>query len=203
MAEIILPEAPTWRRATPSVIRASVDQGPSTGAGVTQTLHRLGTRWALTVECPPVREGDDWLAFQVALALAQESGAAYPWPQPGLAVGGPADVGTPVIRDAGQTGSTVILTGVNLSYQIKRGQFLSLLAGGRRYLYQCTATTLLPTATGDVAVPIFPMLRRSPDQSFAVELIRPFIWGRIVGDLQWTHETHSFVSPSFRIEEAR
>jgi hypothetical protein len=202
MSTIILPVSPKWRRATPEFIDSGVDQRPSTGVGVTQRLERLGGRWALTVELPPIREGATWLDYQVAFALARRDGAAYPWPQPGLVTNSPA-VGTPVIRDAGQTGSTVILSGLNTAYTVKKGQFLSLLAGGYRYLYQATAAAV-PTFTGDVAIPIFPMLKASPDHLFAVELVEPWIYGSITSDnLGWSHEFNPFLTPRFRIEEVR
>ena len=195
---ILLPSTPAYRKASPEFIDNGVDQAPSTGAGVNQRLERLGSHWALTVDLPPVKEGPDWLEWQVALALARSQDASYPWPQPGLVTNSPS-AGSPVIAGAGQTGSTLNLSGIGAGYPIKKGQFLSVVKGARTYLYQCTAATV-PSA-GAAAVPIWPPLRASPDNGSAVELVAPKISGRLTAALSWSHETHSYVFTGFRIEE--
>lgn len=196
---ISLPSTPIWRSAVPEFIDMGVDQAPSTGAGVDQRLERLGSRWALSVELPPVKEGAAWLEWQVAMLQARSQGASYPWPQPGLVTNTPS-VGAPVIAGAGQTGSTLNLSGVGSGYQVKKGQFLSVIKAARRYLYQCTGPT--GETGGAMAVPIYPLLRASPDNGSAVELVAPLIVGRITFEnLTWNHETHAYVSPRFRIAE--
>ncbi len=196
---IALPTTPTWRKASPEFIDMGVDQAPSTGLGVDQRLERLGSRWALSVELPPIKEGVAWLDWQVAMLLARSQGASYRWPQPGLVTNTPS-AGSPVIAGAGQTGSTLNISGVGFGYQVRKGQFLSVTKGARSYLYQCT--TLTSASGGAMAVPIYPMLRASPDNGSAVELVAPLIVGKITSEnLTWEHEFNPFLTPKFRIAE--
>lgn len=195
---VSLPTTPPYRKATPEFIDNGVDQIPSAGAGVEQRLDRLGSRWALSVQLPPIKEGADWLEWQVALLQARAQDASYPWPQPGLVTNTPA-VGSPVIAGAGQTGSTLNLSGIGTGYPIKKGQFLSVIKGARTYLYQCQ--TLTTPSGGAAAVPIWPILRASPDNGSAVQLVTPLISGKLSESLSWDHETHSYVLTSFRIVE--
>jgi hypothetical protein len=196
---IAIPTTRGWRRATPEFIDAGVEQRPSTGLGVRQRLERLGSRWALTVELAPVREGPEWLDFAVALLQARSEGATYAFPQPGLITNTPA-VGSPVIAGAGQTGSTLNLSGIGFAYQVRKGQFLSVTRGARRYLYQCMALT--SASGGAAAVPIWPMLRASPDNGSAVELVTPVISGSVTRDnFSWEHGFTPLMPLTFRIEE--
>jgi hypothetical protein len=196
---IALPSTPYWRKARPEFLDMGVDQAPSTGLGVDQRLERLGSRWALTVELPLVREGPAWLDWQVAMLQARSQGASYPWPQPGLITNTPSP-GSPVIAGAGQTGSTLNISGVGFGYQVRKGQFLSVTKGARSYLHQCMALT--SASAGAMAVPIYPMLRASPDNGSAVELVAPLIVGKITFEnLSWDHEAHPFLWPKFRIAE--
>lgn len=200
MAEVLLPSTPTYRRASPELLDAGVDQAPSTGRGVKQRLSRLGTRWALTVELPPIREGSAWLDWLVALTTARDSGAVFRWPQPGL-VTDAAAAGAPIIAGAGQTGSTINLSGVNPGYTVKKGQFVSLYDGTTYALYQATAAAT-PSGGGALAIPIYPMIRNSPQNGSAVELRYPSIYGSVTSDnLGWSHEFNPFLAVRFRIEE--
>ena len=196
---IAIPTTKGWRRATPEFIDSGVTQRPSTGLGVTQRLERLGSRWALTVELAPIREGSEWIEFALALLQARSEGASYPFPQPGVVTNSPAP-GPVRINGAGQTGSNLVLNGFNTGYVVKKGQFISLTLGARRFLHQATATTA--ESGGALTLPIFPMLRASPDNLGAPELIAPPITGSVTRDnFSWEHGFTPYMPLTFRIEE--
>ena len=195
---IAIPTIRGWRRSSPELIDASVEQKPSTGAGVVQWLDRLGARWALTVELPAVKEGPEWAEFNMALLLARSQGGSYPWPQPGFEIRHP---GTPVIAGAGQTGSALNLSGLIAQYTVRKSQPLSVLAGSRRYLYLATDTASADNS-GNITIPIAPMLRASPTNGSAVEIAAPRIEGSVTSQgLSWSHDLLDFLPLTFRIEE--
>lgn len=198
MPIVSIPTTPGYVEAAPEFIDNNRKLVPSGGAGVTQTLQRLGSRWALNVTLPPVREGTSMLALTTAILRARSEGASYPWPQPGLTIGTP---GSPVVNGAGQTGTVLVLRSGAASYQYREGQAISILTGGRRYLHIVQAT-ITASGAGGVTLSIFPMLRVSPTDGAAVEVAAPRIEGDITRDnFSWAHDRDSWVPLSFRIEE--
>jgi hypothetical protein len=195
MSIVTIPTPTGFARATPELVSNDIIQVPP-GGGVTQTLQRLGTRWALSVELPPARENGDFRAIMSALVQARRFGAAYPWPQPGITIGTP---GSPVVNGAGQLGSSLVCSGFSASYSVVAGQFFSILTGGRRYLHMITAAGTA-TGGGALTLQIFPMLRISPAASSPISMT-PLIEGNVEGNFGWTHEPHDWVPLSFRITE--
>lgn len=198
MPIIAIPTLTGYVEATPEFIDNNRKLVPSGGAGVTQTLQRLGSRWALNVALPPMREGADVRALTTAILRARSEGASYPWPQPGLVIGTP---GAPVVNGAGQTGTVLLLRSGAASYQYRAGQAISILAGGRRYLHIVQAD-VTASGAGAVTLSIYPMLRVSPADGAAVEVAAPIIEGDITAEnFAWTHDRDDWVSLAFRIEE--
>lgn len=198
MPIIAIPTLTGYIDATPEFIDNNRKLVPSGGAGVTQTLQRLGSRFALNVTLPPMREGANTRATTTAILRARSEGASYPWPQPGLTIGTP---GSPVVNGAGQTGTVLLLRSGAAGYAYREGQAVNLISGGRRYVHivQAPATA---NGSGDVTLSIFPMLRVSPADGAAVEVAAPIIEGDITAEnFAWTHDRDDWVSLAFRIEE--
>jgi len=123
------------------------------------------------------------------------------FPQPGLTIGDP---GTPVVSGAGQTGSSLMISGFSNGYQIRNGQFFSIVQGGVRYLHRARADVTAPTGGGAVSIPILPMLKVSPANGATCEFASPKIEGFVEGnEASWTTGLVENVGLSFRIVEAQ
>lgn len=158
--------------------------------GEVQYLERLGTRHAIDITFPTMRAeplGREWSAD---LRLAKLYGAIASFGQDGLDVGDPGIV---QVDGAGQLGSTINLKGFAANYEMVYGQALSLSVGGRWYLHFAAAATIAD-GTGKMALPLFPMLRKSPANGDPVEIVDPKIQGSISGnELGWTRMTAPYV----------
>lgn len=158
--------------------------------GEVQYLERLGTRHAIDITLPTMPAeplGREWSAD---LRQAKLYGAIASFGQDGLNVGDPGAV---LVDGAGQLGSTINLKGFVAGYEMLYGQAMSLLVGGRWYLYFASAATIAD-GTGKMALPIFPMLRKSPANEDVVEVVDPKIQGSLSGnELVWTRLTAPYV----------
>ncbi|SNS53108.1 hypothetical protein SAMN06295912_108114 [Sphingomonas laterariae] len=196
---ILLPSTPGIRGATPSLIDAGavLAGGPGSAA---QKLNRLGTRHALTVRLPLMRSEPLGRIYAARLRQAQRDGAIITFPQDGLTIGSP---GAPLVNGAGQTGMTINLDGFAAGYQVREGQFFSIIIGSRRYLYSArTATTA--NGSGQMALPIMPMIRVSPPDNAVCEFAAPKIEGFLTGgQIDWEVLREPFTQiPDFTISEA-
>lgn len=197
MAAVAIPVSTGYVNAVPEFIDNSVRLVPPAG-GVSQTILRLGSRWALSVSLPQLREGPNLLAITTAVLTGRTLGASYPWPQPGLVIGTP---GSPLVDGAGQAGMALVLKSVAAGYVFRVGQAISILTGGRRYLHIVTAAATA-SGGGAVTLAIYPMLRAPPANNAPVEVAAPVIEGSISRDnFSWSHDVDDWVPLSFRIEE--
>jgi hypothetical protein len=187
--------------ARPRLIDFSKTLTPPMG-GETQRLRRLGTRWALSVQLPVIREGEVLAALIADILAARNEGASYPWPQPGIVIGTP---GAPAVNGAGQTGSAINLRGFAAGYSVRKGQFFSVTVSGRRYLHQFSAARVADGGGFIAGAAIFPMLRRSPGDGAILDL-NPVIEGDITADnadgFEWEHDRDDQVPLQFSIVEA-
>lgn len=182
---ILLPDRPAVRVDNPIMLDWGGQLTPPNG-GPVQTLLRLGTRHAWEITLPPMRTEPLGRIWAAKLRLAKLYGALLAWGQDGLVVGAP---GAPVVDGAGQAGSSLALRGFTPGYAVRTGQAFSLVTGGRRYLY-FAADQALADATGKLALPIFPMLRKFPADGDAAEFARPMIQGSLSGNqVKWTRQT--------------
>lgn len=175
--------------------------GTSTSSlgGSAQRINRLGNRWKVGVTMPPLTEAQarEWAS---ALTRGLRQGVAWKLSQPGFVTGSP---GTPLVAGASQLGDTLNLDGLNAGYVIRAGQWLSILTGGQRYLYQSVNNVRVPS-TGIVALEIEPSLRVSPADNDPVEFAAPLIEGLLEAAPGWRIDTdHIARGFSFVIAETR
>lgn len=200
---IALPTAPLPQSVTVSPVLFG---GPILAGlgGEDQYINRLGSRWQLDVQTPRLVPEPDGRLWTDVLAQAWVTGerVSFAVPQPGLAIGDP---GTPVINGSGQTGSGISLRGFAGSYLIRRGQFFSIMSGGRRYLHRVAhPVDIGATAAGDSIFGILPMLRVSPADGDTVEFLNPAVEGIVLGDQRsWTHVIARTQGLKFSIRETR
>ena len=193
---VALPADPAPQRVTPRLRRFGNDLTPVGGGPVTR-VRRLGDRFSLDVQLPPLDYADQAMKWIGRLARGTADTVTLPVPQPGLNIGTP---GAPRVNGAGQLGMTLNVDGFTPGYVMREGQFFSIITGGQRFLYVCTADTV---ATGGAMVlPFEPMLRRQPANDDVIEVAQPIIEGFIEGrESSWTVEAAFNVGLSFKIDE--
>lgn len=169
---------------------------PSLG-GASQRVNRMGNRYAIDIELPPLPEEPDGRLFTALLEQAMTQGAIFPVPQLAMKT---LAAGSPVVGTAVTTGSSVALTGLTPNFMFRTGQFISFIHLGRRYLHRLTSTAYA-TQTGTVTIPIMPLLRTALSVGDVVEVEKPMIEGWI--DIpSWNVLTAPFTSTRFSITEA-
>lgn len=166
---IILPSSPLPRALGHQLVSSRFDQTPVFAGNESRTT-RLGSRWALrftlpTLTCAQAREWTDLEdeASTVVLGI----------PQLGLTIGTP---GTPVVDGGGQLGNTLNVRGCSADYSMVKGQWLTVITASQRYLYQ-TRDACQADGSGDIAIPVRPLLRVSPADGDTVEIAAPKIEG--------------------------
>lgn len=187
MTAITLPETRAIKVDKPRLMDWGGRLVPPLG-GAVQTLNRLGTRWALDVSIPTMRTEPDGRTWAAALVQAKVNGVLMWFRQDGLDIGIPSTTSAyQAVDGAGQTGSTLNLKGFRPGYVMRLGQFFSVVTNARRYLHMATAITVADSA-GKMALPIFPMLRASPNANDPVEVSKPMIQGSLTGSNEqaWT-----------------
>lgn len=166
--------------------------------GVDQRLNRLGDRFAIDVEMPPMPAEEMGAAWVARIIRAHKEGALFPWPQ-GIDVDGS---GALAVDGAGQTGTTLNVRGSAVGRKFVEGQFFSVIHGGRRYLHVITAAATANSA-GKAALGIEPMMRTSYANGAVIEVDQPMIEGFLEGTgRDWTINIARFVGLTFRIVEA-
>jgi len=197
MSLTILPQ-----HAAAEVAFELIDFGGTQGGvlgGTDQRINRLGNRWKMTAILPPmgVRLADEWGA---ALTDGLQNGVSFVVPEPGLPSGSPGAV---LVNGAGQAGSALIVDGGTVGYVIRKGKWMSILTGGRRYLHKAAAPLRLG-AGGAGSIPLTPLLRVIPADNAPVELARPRIEGLLEGVPSWKITVQRAVEEgiTFTIREA-
>lgn len=195
---IFIPSSPGIRTAAPRLLDWGGDLIPVLRGGVAQRLNRLGSRYALGIELPPMPSEPTGRLFLSKLRRAKKEGALYAFPQDGFKVGAP---GAPRVMGAGQAGITLIIDGFTPYYAIREGQFFSLIHNGRRYL-NAVAVKAFADAGGVASLTLEEMLRVSPADNSVCEFVRPMIEGSLAGDeVAWSLLTTPHTSVSFSITE--
>ena len=189
---ILLPADPPYSMSV-RVITSKNQLSPAFG-GADQELLRKGSRYELAFDHGEMDYIDalDWSDLMV-----EGETAVAPVFQPGLDTGAP---GAPVVSGAGQAGRTLLMRGVSPGYLIRKGQFLSIISNGQRFLYRAaSAVTALPNGT--VSVLLYTLLRRPHPDGAVVELAQPMVEGflREVSDL--TVIANHDVKVAFKIRE--
>ena len=142
---------------------------PATG-GDEQEIRRKGSKYALTYSMPLITyvQSMDWDDI-----MAEGEMVVMRVFQPGFDTGAP---GSPLVKGANQIGSSILIDGVTPHYVVRKGQFLSILTGGQRFLYRARAE-VIADGNGEVTVPLGTLLRRPPSDNAVVEIAQPMIEG--------------------------
>lgn len=193
MAVLTLPTDPAPSNMTVGVISSKNVLSPAIG-GADQELLRKGSRYALTFLMPPMTyvqsmTWDDLMAEGDTVLMRVF--------QPGLVIPNP---GAPQVNGGGQGGTSLAIDGLPAGYVIRKGQFLSVVSAGQRYLYRAKANATANGA-GAATIQLRHMLRRPPNDNDVVEIAQPMIEG-FVRDLgEWSVGIERLVGLKFTVRE--
>lgn len=129
---VTLPTTPSPVSATLRMLDWGGNLTPILG-GPVQRLNRLGSRHAVDIELPPMT-ADDAMAWVQRLKRGKSETVRMAFPQPGFT---PGAEGTPSIRAAAAGGTSISIRGVPQGHALVEGQSLSIVVGGKRYVYSC------------------------------------------------------------------
>ncbi len=182
-----LPQLPRATTVSPRLLRFGGVLRPVLG-GPDQPLSRLGSRFAVDVEMPP-------MAAACAAALIATRLQADALGEPLRLIvpqnGNGAAAGAPVATAGAVNSASVTKAGGGA---IARGMFFSFTVGGRTYLHMVTSVA------GNV-LGVAPLLRASPVGQ-ALNFAAPSIEGFVDG-VAWSMSRMRFIGQSFTVSEAR
>lgn len=194
---IELPACPIVVDANPKLIGFFTDQQPTLG-GPQARVSRLGDKWGIDVVTGAAKYADEGMTYLARLLRGMTDTVLLAFPEPGVPV---QDYGAPVVSTAGASGRLLPIGGLTPGVVIREGKFLSVIIGGRRFLYQAAATMTVPIG-GTVNLPIYPTLRRQPPVGAVVELAAPKIEGFVQGSEQsWQVSRSKYLPFNFSIVE--
>ena len=141
MAVLTLPTTPAPAGMSPQLLTNKNQLVSALGSDEIER-QRKGSRYALTFRMPPMTyvtsmAWDD-LNAEGATVLMRVF-------QPGFDTGSP---GAPLVNGSGQSGTTLSVKGMTNGYVVRKGQFLSVVTDGRRFLYRAAANV---TVSGGIA----------------------------------------------------
>lgn len=192
MAVLTLPTDPAPAKMAIAMVSAKNTLTPAMG-GAEQELLRKGTRYALTFSMPVMTyvQSMDWDDL-----MAEGDTVLMRVFQPGLVIPNP---GTPLVKGAGQAGTSLVIDGLPNGYVIRKGQFISVVSAGQRFLYRAKASAT--SVAGTATIPLRTMLRRPPNDNDVVEIAQPMIEG-FVRDLgEWAVGVDRLVGLQFTVRE--
>jgi hypothetical protein len=194
MAVLTLPTTPSPRSATVRLISARNELTPAFG-GAVQRLNRKGTRYAIDVELPPMTyvQGMAWNDI-----WAEADTVLMNVPQPGLDTTG---FGSPLVNGSGQSGRVINLKGLTAGKTLLKGQYISIVTGGQRYLYKVASDGGV-AGDGTTALTLQTLQRTPHLNNDVIEVLTPKIEGfaRPSDDL-FQIGVDRLVVPKFTIEE--
>ncbi len=190
----------TLPRGTQYVLREvsrARSMSPTHGGGPDTMIRRLGDRSAIEVQVPAIASGGCGPGLVVDLLLARTEGAVIAIPEPKVP---PGDYGVPLVLGGNQQGEILSVDGLTPGVVIPKGKWLSVIASGRRFAYLTTAE-VIANGSGQAALPIWPMIRRSPPDNAVVELAEPKLEGFVQDVVEREVRSIGAISVSFRITE--
>ena len=166
--------------------------------GTTQGGGSSVVMWRLELSFPPQNNSTNVRAIRTVMAQAKQDTVAIPVRQPGFTVGSPGTVTV----GAGHTAGTksLPLAGIAGGYAFVAGQFISVLTGGRYYLYTLAADSAAGSATRTVT--LTSTTRAAHANGNTVDVAAPMIEGWV--DLKsLSADVNSHYGFSVAIEEAQ
>ena len=167
--------------------------------GPEQRINRLGMRFGLRLTMPPM-DADEGMVYLSRLLQGRQSTVILPWP---LLDFDPGTSGAPLVSAAVTSGTTIPIKGLTPGYQVKEGQFFSVIHAGRRYVYMFTADATA-NGSGNLSAAIFPLLRTALSINDVIEIAQPKIEGLVMPgeEISWQIGLDNAREFSFSVLEA-
>lgn len=189
---LTLPTSPAPASMSWAKISAANVLTPAFG-GAEQELNRKGTRWALTYSLPPMPyyQAMAWVDLE-----AEGQTVLMRVFQPGLIIGNP---GAPLANGV-SAGITLSIKGLTVGFTIHKGQWLSVITGGQRFLYRA-AGPAIANGSGVATVTLTQMLRRPTAADDVIEIAQPMIEGFVRDVQEMTVGVDRLVAITFTVRE--
>lgn len=166
--------------------------------GTTQGGGSSVVMWRLELNFPPENVMADVRAVRNVMAMAKQDTVAIPVRQPGFTVGTPGTVTVGTGHTAGT--KSLPLAGIASGYEFVAGQFISILTGGRYYLYTLAADS--PAGSATRTVTLTSTTRAAHASGNTVDVTTPMIEGWV--DLKsLSADINAHYGFSLAIEEAQ
>ena len=167
--------------------------------GPEQRINRLGMRFGLRLTMPPM-DADEGMVYLSRLLQGRQSTVVLPWPLLDFDPGMP---GSPLVSAAVTSGTAIPIKGLTPGYQVKEGQFFSVIHSGRRYVYMFTADATA-NGSGNLSAAIFPLLRTALSTNDVIEIAQPKIEGLVMPgeEISWQIGLDNAREFSFSVLEA-
>lgn len=193
-------ELPRWAvpvDASPALLDFGGVLRPVLG-GPIQKIDRAGSRYRVSLAFPPAEGEAEGRILIARMIRAKREGLRVPYPLPRAQ----PVAGAPVVDGAGQSGSRLLVRGIQPRQSILEGWWMTVYrADGQGYLYNVGA--VIADADGRAAIPIAPMLRWPHANGDRVELVEPTIEGVVDGgEWGWSVDVENLVGIEATIEEA-
>lgn len=166
--------------------------------GAYEAVDRLGDRWAMHFVTRPMAMEPDGRSIAADLTQALKLGGMARVAPPNLPA---VDYGSPTVASDTAAGKSVPITGGTPGRPFRKGQWVSLVVDGQRYLDRLTADGWL-NGSGAGTLSIANLLRVPLTMGDAVELTAPRIEGTIEGGFAERWIKTRLVYYEFTIEEA-
>lgn len=197
MPRVTLQSTPGPSSAVPKLVDYGGNQVPFLGGPVSH-LDRLGTRFALDVTLPPMRNNAALaMAWVADLLRGKRDGVTWEWPQPDI-IPPPNCVTTGA---AASMAEELTLAGIAAGTVVPKGSFLSLLVADRYYLHNVFQGGVVGGGE-TLAIQVTPAFR-VPIPSVTQVKFNPAIFqGYLEGnELAWNIDLARTVGLSFTIVE--
>ena len=163
--------------------------------GNRQRNNRKGDHYRVAINMPPLTydEAREWRSLMTGADTVVMS-----LPQPDVHVGAP---GTVLVNGADQLGASLVVDGVTPQYAFTKGQLISIVTGGQRWLYALDADTIAD-ASGAATLTLEVMIRTLHADNDVVEVADPKIEGfPEIDPSAWTLDENGYIRLAFEIEE--
>lgn len=163
--------------------RSIVGQSVGPFTGIQQVVAHSGSWFEISISMPPMTrvQAEDFVGF--LLAMRGVFGTFTLGDPDGATARGTA-LGTPLVKGASQTGTTLITDGwtINQTSLLKRGDWIQIGS----YAYKITEDAA-SDGSGDSTLEIFPVLRSSPANDAAITISSTAsLWRLSSNDTTWT-----------------
>jgi hypothetical protein len=147
-----------------------------------QTLSRKGSHWKTTMTFSNL-DGADRAALQAFIAKLDGQTHRMRISDYGYVRRGAASSGSPVVKGAGQSGSTLLADGASLSTTsyLAAGDYISF----NDELHMVTAD-VNSDSSGNLSIPIAPPIRKSPPDNSSIEYLAPYGVFMMINNPSWS-----------------